>query len=156
MRKVLLFFSILLFFYPPNTLAQPTPPSRIQNEINSYQVSKSGYFIEKFESSITVNKDKSLTVEEKIQVNFLKEKHGIFRIIPLVYSSQTKTIKAGFRLLSVSDERGRPYPYKISRLGQSQKIKIGNPNKTISGVHTYVIRYKISDVVLRYPEQDEV
>jgi len=165
MRKILwAFFSTCLFVFPLKISAQSSSATQIQasTHINyptnhpSPKLNSLSYLIEEFKSNITVNQDTSLTVKETIIVNFLVPKHGIFRLIPIVYSDGIKTIRAKFTLLSVTDNNNKPYPYTTERYFQSIKIKIGDPQRTIKGLHTYVIKYKISDVLRRYQEYDEV
>jgi len=120
------------------------------------EIPRSGYVIEDFKSEIEVNKDTSLTVVEAIKVNFFVQKHGIFRIIPVIYSAKGKTIRARLTAVTVTDENGNPYRFQTSHYNQSIKIKIGDPNKTIAGLHTYVIKYQINKVLLRYQDHDEV
>ena len=115
-----------------------------------------GYTIKNFDSQITLNKDTSLTVQEKIEVNFEEQKHGIFRIIPVVYPSGLKTIFAKMEVLSVTDEKNQPIPFRAESYQQSLKITIGDANKTIIGPQTYVISYQISRVVLSYQDQAEI
>src|SRR3989339_1107382 len=52
----------------------------------------STYVIESFESKIVLNQDTSLSIEEKIEVNFLVESHGIIRVIPYSYVAKGKTL----------------------------------------------------------------
>ena len=114
------------------------------------------YEIRSIESEITLEKDTTLAVKETIIINFPEFRHGIFRIIPVVYSYKGKTIKADFKLLSVKDENGNSYKYEKSRLGQSIQLKIGDPDVVIDGVHTYVLTYKIDDILQRYDTYDEI
>jgi uncharacterized membrane protein YgcG len=120
------------------------------------QASTQEYLINSFNSQITVNQDTSLSVTEEIVVNFNIRKHGIIRVVPTIYSAKGRTINAKFKIISVEDESGIPYPYEKSRLRQSVKLKIGDANKTITGENTYIIKYQIKDVLLRYPTHDEV
>jgi len=132
-------------------------PASAQTDIDEItEVPRSGYVIEDFKSEIEINKDTSLTVVEAIKVNFFVQKHGIFRIIPVIYSTKGKTIRAKLTAITVTDENGNPYLFQTSRYNQSIKIKIGDPNKTIDGLHTYIIKYQISKVLLRYQEHDEI
>jgi len=140
MKKLV--FSLILFF----SFSFASPALAASSE----------YTIESFESKITVNQDASLTIEETILANFHVRKHGIFRIIPIIYSATGKTIKADFKLLSITDEQGNSYPYTTPRLSQSVKLKIGDPNKTITGLNTYLIKYQIKDVLLRHKDHDEI
>jgi len=108
-----------------------------------------------------------LTVKETIEVDFFVPKHGIFRIIPVIYTNEGRTIRAQLKVLSVTDENGQQYQYQTSRYNQSVKIKIGDynqsvkikigdPERTITGPQTYVIKYKINKVLLSYKDHDEV
>ena len=134
---------LALFLLPKQVFA--TVPLPVQN----------GYVINSFDSQIEINKDTSLTVIETIQATFTEAKHGIYRVIPVIYSANGKTINARFQLLSVTQD-GKTIPYETSRLAQSIKIKIGDPNKTFMGPVTYEIKYKIHEVLLRYSDHDEV
>lgn len=108
------------------------------------------YVVNSFHSRIEVNQDTSLTVTETIETNFNIEKHGIFRIIPVIYSAHGKTINGRIQVLSINQ------PYNLSRLNQSIKLQIGDPAKTVRGKQTYVIKYKVNNILQRYPEHDEL
>ena len=98
-----------------------------------------------FESEITINQDKSITVQETVDVDYLVFKHGIFRDIP----------ERRIRVLSVKDQSGNDYKYKVSG-GAVKEIKIGDPDKTITGEHTYVITYQLKDAVKEFPDHYEL
>lgn len=119
-------------------------------------VASSEYTIEDFSSEITVNQDTSFTVEERISVYFSVPKHGIFRVIPIIYNSGGRTIRANLKVVSITDETGKDYRYEESRHRQSIELKIGDPQETIIGPHTYVIKYTISEVLLPYKDHEEV
>jgi len=116
----------------------------------------SEYTVEDFSSEITVNQDTSLTVEERISVYFSVPKRGIFRLIPVIYNGGGRPIRAKLKVVSITDEMGKDYHYEESRDRQSIKLKIGDPQETITGPHTYVIKYTISEVLLPYEDHDEV
>lgn len=140
-RKISSF--LLLFLLLPRPVKALTPPPQ-------------DYVIENFQSTIEVNKDTSLTVTETIWARFNVPKHGIFRVIPVVYSAKGKTIRANLKIISIADENGQPYQYQTSTLNQSLKFKIGDPDQTFTGPKTYVIKYNISKVLLRYNDHEEV
>jgi|GEM_PF-754720 len=137
-------------------LIEPTTYDPPRTEVESDNIPISGYIIEDFQSRININQDTSLTITEVIKTNFFVEKHGIFRIIPVIYSYNRKTIRARFNLISVTDENDQPYITDVNPFGQSIKIKIGNPNLTISGPHTYIIKYKIGKVLIKYKDHEEI
>lgn len=123
---------------------------------NSYaQAARLEYVITSFESVIDINKDTHVFITETIVANFNVQKHGIFRIIPITYSANGKTIKARFNLVEVTDENGNPHEYAQSRVGQSINIKIGDPNRTLTGEKIYVIKYELTKILQRFDDHDE-
>lgn len=119
-------------------------------------VSAVDYQIESFDSEIELNQDLSLTIKEKIKTNFLVEKHGIYRVVPYIYSHNGKTIRANFKILDITDENGVEIDYEVTNYNQSKKIKIGDADKTIIGKKEYVIKYKVDQVVLDYGNGPEI
>lgn len=114
------------------------------------------YEIKNFESEINLNQDYSLTIKEKIEANFLIAKHGIYRVIPYIYSNKGKTIKADLKILRITDKNGWNVPYEVTNYNQSKKIKIGDSEKTIIGQQEYVVDYKVDQVVLDYGNGPEI
>jgi len=145
MKKILIALGLLLLL-PSVALASP----------QSLNTPSSGYIIKNFDSEILVNQDTSLEVTERIKVFFNQPKHGIFRIIPIIYSASGKTIKTNFRVISITNEKGDPYSYEKSKYKQSIQLKIGNPNKTLTGEQSYVIKYQITKALLSYKDHEEV
>jgi hypothetical protein len=143
MKKIL--FAVLLSFFMFFVFSKPFVVQAADD-----------YVIKNFQSQITLNQNTSLTVEEKIEVEFLVPKHGIFRIVPVIYSSGLKTIFAQLKFLSVTDENGRPIPYRLDNYQQSLKATIGDVSKTITGKQIYLIKYQINRVVLPYKDEVEI
>ncbi len=110
-----------------------------------------GWEVEKFHSDITIHKDTSVTVTETIVANFGNlQKHGIYRDIPVKYSTRFgNNLDIRFKLLSITDEKGREYLAETSYKGDNVSLKIGDPDKVISGVQTYLITYQVSRVITR-------
>lgn len=108
------------------------------------------YIIEDFESILKVQQNTSVTVSEKLTVNYKVQKHGIFRVIPSVYTINGKTLNTNLSVSSVTDEKGNPYKFTTSRDIQSVSIKIGDPDTVISGRHVYVVNYRVKDFVIKY------
>jgi uncharacterized membrane protein len=105
--------------------------------------------IKNFDVEIRINKDSSFLVKESIVYDFGKNlKHGIYREIPL------KNIK--IKVLKVVDEFDNPYPFKTTKEGDSLKIKIGNPEKLITGQHTYTIFYQVFRGLGFFSDHDEL
>ena len=95
-----------------------------------------GMTISTIDINIDVSEDRVFTVVEKINVDFLEDRHGIFRNIPLN--------KAVLSVNSVADENGKKYDYTIESEGEDKIIKIGDADKVVNGSTTYVISYTIA------------
>ncbi len=139
-KKFLLF--LLILFYFPNFVWGQTPLSP--------------YEINEFQAKIEINQDASITVEEKIKVSFNQPRHGIFRVIPVVYTTNGRTLRTNFNLISVQDDQGEQVAVKVSDLNQSKNLKIGQPDKTVSGERTYFIKYVLKRVIQRDDDYDEL
>lgn len=119
-------------------------------------IAAGGYVIESFDTQITINQDTSITVTERIEVNFDEARHGIFRDIPVRYSNRTRLINADFDLISVTNAEDRPVRYEVSNYNQSKRIKIGDPDVWVTNKQVYVITYRMDDVLLVYDGQPEL
>ncbi len=112
--------------------------------------------INSFDARISVSKNATIEVTERISYDFGNVKrHGIFRYIPYSYQAGSETYTADISSVIVTDGIGQPLPFNESRDSGTLTIKIGNPNKTISGEHVYVISYIVKGPFLYFDEQDE-
>jgi uncharacterized membrane protein YgcG len=144
MRKLLtIFISICLWF-------------GIASSIHAQTDSSYEYLLPRFRSRIEIQKDTSIVVHEEIKAYFPYPKHGIYRIIPYRYTVKGKTFQTRTYIQSITDESGQVYPYTESRSNGNVQIKIGDPDKTITGDHIYRIDYRVESVVQRYEDHDEL
>lgn len=95
-----------------------------------------GMAIKEMNINVTVTEDNIYKVTEEIKVNFLTERHGIFRNIPVN--------KATLSIKSITNELDKEYNYEVESEGQDKIIKIGDADKTVSGDVTYILNYEIS------------
>ncbi|HOW60360.1 MAG TPA: DUF2207 domain-containing protein [Candidatus Moranbacteria bacterium] len=110
------------------------------------------WYIKDFNSEIIVNKDSTLNITETIVADCGKAtgKHGIFRILPTnIKITDGATIKTPVTLLSITDANGKPYNYQETKNSSDDTItwKIGDADKTVSGVNVYKIRYLVKNVI---------
>jgi uncharacterized membrane protein YgcG len=123
-----------------------------------------GWTITEFHADYVVHEDRSLGVIERIAVDFDGlARNGIYRTIPVVYKrvvSPAAPIGAGRVRFSldvrrVTDGAGNPVPYEVS--GTTEKeIRIGDPDRTVTGRQTYVIDYALSGGLGFFEEFDEL
>ena len=114
--------------------------------------------IQSFDSKIVINKDGTIEVEEKIIYDFDGfDRHGIYRDIPYVKKNKAgKNFRMIFEKISVTDEKEEPYPYKEIDENGKLRLKVGDPDKIITGLHTYIIRYQVSGSLTYFSDHDEL
>lgn len=116
-----------------------------------------GWVIDSFHSQITINADSSISVAENIQVDFGGQlKHGIFRYIPVRYRYDSKSDRYYDLTINSVTNGLTKIPYTVSSDGTNTIIKIGDPNRTVSGVNTYVITYSVRGVMNSFSDHDEL
>ena len=117
-----------------------------------------GWVIERFGADITVQKDASLHITEAIDVDFgAQQKHGIFRNIPVRYRWDDTHLRV-YRLevRSVTDAAGKALRFAITDDGADKVIKIGDPDRLVSGPQTYRITYDVFGAMNAFSDHDEV
>ncbi|HEX3508107.1 MAG TPA: DUF2207 domain-containing protein [Candidatus Dormibacteraeota bacterium] len=116
-----------------------------------------GWVITSFHSDIAVAADSTLTVTEDIRVDFGSlQKHGIFRTIPLRYRyDDTRDRYYLLDVQSVTDGTN-PLSHDDSVDSDNEVIKIGDPNRLVSGQQRYVITYKVTGAMNSFADQDEL
>jgi uncharacterized membrane protein len=134
--SLIVWFFILLFA-PQQTLAE--------EKINS------------FDTSIVAHKDGSMTVTENITYDFGEEsRHGIFRKIPLIskVGDLYRVIEAEF--IDIKRD-GKDETYSVDNMPKEAEVKIGDADKTISGLHNYIIIYTVKNGIgSNYEDHDEI
>jgi hypothetical protein len=104
--------------------------------------------IRSFDTAIRLQKDTTLDVVETIVWDYEgARRHGIFRLIPIRYNRYNGSYTIYLDVISVNDEQGRKRKYRTSRKWNNLEIKIGDADVWVSGVQTYVIRYKVRRAV---------
>ncbi len=134
MKKIILFTIIGLFLFVPTSFARDVV---------------SDWYIKDFQAEIIVNKDSSLLITENIVADCgnLPDKHGIFRIIPTKANTPEKTIQSPIKLISITDFNGVPYEYSVIKNSGTITWKIGDANKTVSGINNYKIVYMVENTI---------
>lgn len=112
--------------------------------------------IEFFRSQYTINTDGTVDVVEQIDYYFPDQRHGIFRDIPLSKENQDgdKYLISASEI-SVVDEGGNAYIFQDNSTSSQLSLKIGDPNRTITGSNTYIISYTLSGAITYFPDNDE-
>jgi uncharacterized membrane protein YgcG len=143
MLKQLKFLILGLFFIAAGLLV---PSTALAEQISDYNV------------YLKLSPDSDIKVVEKISYDFgSAQRHGIFREIPI-----TKANKDGIKykldidVESIKTGNGQNVPYSTSTSGENLVIKIGDPNKTITGENIYTIAYTVKGASTYYSDHDEL
>ena len=117
-----------------------------------------GWTIERFHAEIVIQPDASLLISEAIDVDFGElEKHGIYREIPVRYRYTKDHDRVyDFKVETVTDANGKAWQYSRSRHGANEQIRVGDPDRTISGRQTYRITYRVQGALNAFPDHDEL
>jgi len=105
-----------------------------------------------FHSDVTVGHSGLVSVQETITYDPGDDSHhGIYRYIPAQFRDvQGRTYYTSLKLKSVTDSSGTAYNIAEHTLNRRQLyLKIGDPNHTITGPHTYVLTYQINPLMVQ-------
>ncbi len=143
MKKKVIFFClsfIFLFSFVKTTKAQE----------------QSQWIINNFLSTISIEPSGEVLISETIETDFFVEKHGIFRKIPLNYINNDGT--KHFTNISISSviRNNKPEKFSTYKEGNNWIIKIGDPDKVISGRQIYTIYYSEKGILQNFNKYDEL
>lgn len=132
----------------------------------------SGWTITRLSADYAIAADGTMSVVERMDVDFNNlQRHGIFRDInqrvacvqPLpVAQPPTYPCPSGrdrlytVRPLSVTGAAGNAVPFTTGTNGNALQLKIGDPEKLVSGKHTYIISYTVAGALDAYADHDEL
>lgn len=112
----------------------------------------------RFEETVVINADSSLNIAEKILYDFGdSQRHGIFRTIPVHKTNQDgKKFILDLTDISVTDQTAKKYPYERTFSQGEMTLKIGDPDKTVTGAHAYNISYSVTGALTYFSDHDEL
>lgn len=130
-----------------------------------------GWLLERFTATITIRENGMMEVEETVEADFgTLQKHGIFRDlrtrfecepvndgpVPLYPCPGGKDRIYKVAMQSVSDADGESVPFKIEGIDRGTRIKIGDPDSTVTGRQTYRIRYTVEGALNAFTDHNEL
>jgi hypothetical protein len=117
--------------------------------------------ITSYHSDLQIEPAGSLLVHEQIVYDFgVVPHHGIYRDITDRFPYDD--VKSGYdrvtpiEVISVQGSAGTLVDYTTDEDGHTFRIKIGDPDTTITGVHTYDITFRVRGVYNAFPDHDEL
>jgi len=120
---------------------------------------QAGEVIRGYDVVIHVEDDGALLIDETIEYDFgSAQRHGILRDIPvrLRYDDRYDRVYP-LDVLEVRASPGTPAEYQEEHPGGGLlRLRIGDPDRTITGVHTYRIRYRVEGALNGFTDHDEL
>nr|MBP3598110.1 DUF2207 domain-containing protein [Eubacterium sp.] len=101
----------------------------------------SKFTIEKYHVRIAVTKENTYEIQEKIMVNFHEAQHGIYRDIPKVNKIYREDGSKGKTFAKIDYVSCGGTQYERTDEGNYYQLKIGDPDKKITGEREYFIAY---------------
>jgi hypothetical protein len=107
--------------------------------------------------AVAIQRDASILVTERIVYDFGGQaRHGIVREIPVQYPySKNYDRITPLTVRSVSSPDA-PAQYSADNTGDKVNIKIGDPDRTVTGVHTYTLTYLVQGTMNAFASHDEL
>lgn len=114
--------------------------------------------IQNFLEDVKINSDGTIRVTETISYDFgATEKHGIFRILPTVKTNvKGEEFRTDITQIDITNENNETIPYHVGKQDTLLNIRIGDANKTVSGIQTYKISYLVSGALTYFSDHDEL
>ena len=110
-----------------------------------------------YDVAVHIERSGSLEVIEQITYDFgTTPRHGIYRDIPVRVRYDDRYDRL-IRLTDVRVSASAGTPTDVSISGDSvTHIRIGDPGRQITGVHTYTISYVVTGALTRFADHDEL
>lgn len=114
------------------------------------------FVFDSFASTMTVQTNGTVDVEETITVTFTSARHGIYRVIPMRYQEEDGRERIlQISNIGVTDEVGQSLTTSITN-DDALSILIGDANRTVIGEQTYVIHYTVEGALVAFDDFDEL
>ncbi len=91
-----------------------------------------GYIIDNYNVDVKIDEKSIYSVEESIRVDFLQPRRGIYRVIPEEFNG---------REIKISDIKTNA-PTVAKDEGNYIYLRMGDPNRYITGIKDYIIKYR--------------
>lgn len=126
--------------------------------IYSHAAFSQGFEVEKYTVDIYLNEAGYFDVVENYDLNFTESKHGIYRNILLKYDFVDENLKQQDRRIYISDIEVNGAPFEVAserklKRSKEAEIKIGDPDKWVTGSQHYEIKYRVKNAFIFNKDQ---
>ncbi len=118
----------------------------------------SAEIIRSYDTQLTLQTSGALHVVETIRYDFEDtERHGIYREIPRHFRAEGVEDRGiSIDHVVVTDALGTEYQTAVDAGNKILNIRVGDPDVTLTGAHTYVITYDVRGAVIPLANGDEI
>jgi Predicted membrane protein (DUF2207) N-terminal domain/Predicted membrane protein (DUF2207) C-terminal domain len=111
-----------------------------------------------YDVDLRVDPGGTLLVTERIAYDFgANQRHGILRDLPVRFRYDDRYDRVyRVHVLKVSGSPGTPDQYKVEDVGHTLRIRLGDPDRTISGRHDYAIVYRVEGALNGFADHHEL
>jgi uncharacterized membrane protein YgcG len=113
------------------------------------------FTINNFQSDQTLSREDpqgQLHIVERLNVTFTDFNHGILRAIPDSYKDHSLRLHVN----RITSDSGAPAQFSTFGLNGNTVLKVGDPNRTVTGKQQYTIDYTLKNVISFYDNHDEL
>ena len=110
-----------------------------------------------FDVDVFLGEEDRFQVVERIRWDFgALERHGIYREIPVAYG-RGRSADYHIRLeVEAVEMDGEPVPWRVRTRDGVLRVRIGDPDRKITGAHEYELRYRVGRGLLFLEDHDEL
>jgi uncharacterized membrane protein YgcG len=121
-------------------------------------LAQGGERIPEYAVRIEIEPSGDILVTERIVYDFgPSERHGIFRVIPVRFPLDDNHDRIyEVDVIDVVGSPGTPDEFEREDEGGILNIRIGDPDLTITGRHTYTVRYRVAGALNGFTDHDEL
>jgi uncharacterized membrane protein YgcG len=114
--------------------------------------------IRSYDIEVRIAPSGEMLVAERIEYDFgATRKHGIFRSIPVRFHFDDRHDRVyPIDLIAVEGSPGTPDDHVTNEEGGALVIQIGDPDETITGLHSYSISYRVEGALNGFKDHDEL
>jgi len=113
--------------------------------------------IDDFDVRLHVTDEGLLEVSERLTVTFVTPHHGIERMIPVSYTTDTLGARVAIDLdVDAVTLDNASVPVRRRGIGSTTTLRIGDPDRTITGTHIYQIDYTVGRALIFHEDYVEL
>lgn len=130
------------------TLAALAMPGVVSAGVNDFTITS-------FDAEQTLTRSDSqgeLHIVERLTVDFTDQNHGLLRALPQRYKHHSLQLKVN----SIQSATNAPTQYTTYTQNGNTVLKIGDPNRTVTGRQQYTIDYTVRNVISFYDDHTEL